>query len=583
MQMNSGGSAPEKRPQLSAAFAASRGAFASVGVFSFFTNLLMLTGPLYMLQVYDRVLTSGSIPTLIALSVLVFMLYAFMGILEFIRTRIMVRIGVQLDERLGEKAFDAVQRHAIKRTPNVGAQPVRDLDVIRKFVSGPGPLAFFDTPWMPIYLGVIFSLHPWLGYFALTSAIILFTYALLNEAITRKPTAQANETTMAANAWTEESRRNAEVIGAMGMSEAIRRRWQELHNVALDDGTHASDRAGTIATLSKVTRMILQSGMLGLGAYLAVLQEISPGTMIAGTIIMSRALAPVDQAINQWRAFLEARKSYGRLKLVLDGGPEEEQPMELPEPTGRISVENLMLSIPGVEKPLLQGINFVLESGEALGVLGPSAAGKSTLARALVGVWPPTRGDVRLDGALLEQWNDDQIGKSIGYLPQNVELFSATIEQNIARFQPDASPEKVVEAAKMADVHEMILRLPDGYGTQIGEGGAMLSAGQRQRVGLARALYGNPVFVVLDEPNSNLDAEGEAAVITAINSMKKMGASVVVIAHRPSAISSVDKIVFIKEGTQLAFGPRDEILDKILKSNAPKSPNTPKNKENHDA
>jgi len=567
MQMNSDGSNPKRRPQLSEAFAASRGAFTSVGVFSFFTNLLMLTGPLYMLQVYDRVLTSSSIPTLIALSALVFLLYAFMGILEFIRTRIMVRIGVQLDERLGNKAFDAVQRHAIKRTPNVGAQPVRDLDVIRKFVSGPGPLAFFDTPWMPIYLGVIFLLHPWLGYFALASAIILFTYALLNEIITRKPTAQANETTMAANSWTEESRRNAEVIGAMGMSEAIRKRWQELHDVALEDSTHASDRAGTIATLSKVTRMILQSGMLGLGAYLAVLQEISPGTMIAGTIIMSRALAPVDQAINQWRSFLEARKSYGRLKLVLDGGPEEEQPMELPAPTGRISVENLLLSIPSLDKPLLQGINFMLEPGEALGVLGPSAAGKSTLARALVGVWPPTRGNVRLDGALLEQWSDDQIGKYIGYLPQNVELFSATIEQNIARFQPDASPEKVVDAAKMADVHEMILRLPDGYGTQIGESGAMLSAGQRQRVGLARALYGNPVFVVLDEPNSNLDAEGEAAVITAINRMKKMGTSVVVIAHRPSAISTVDKIVFIKEGTQLAFGPRDEILEKILKSN----------------
>ncbi|VAV97411.1 Type I secretion system ATPase [hydrothermal vent metagenome] len=555
--------------RLKKAFEACRGAFVSVGVFSFFTNLLMLTGPLFMLQVYDRVLTSGSIPTLVALVVLVVLLYVFMGILEYVRTRILVRIGVRLDEQLGGNAFDAVQHHAIKRTANVGSHPVRDLDQVRQFVSGPGPLAFFDTPWMPVYLGVIFLLHPWLGYYAVVGAIILFVYAVVNDAITRKPAAKANETTMISNALTEESRRNAEVIGAMGMSEAIRKRWQQLHAAALVDNTHVNDRAGSISALSKVTRMMLQSGMLGLGAYLAVKQEISPGTMIAGTIILSRALSPVEQAITHWRAFLGARKSYGRLKLVLDEAPERVQPMDLPSPEGKISVENLLVTVPGLEKPLLQGINFVLEPGEALGVLGPTGAGKSTLARTLVGVWPPTRGGVRLDGALLDQWNDAQLGKYIGYLPQNVELFSATIEENIARFQPDASPEKVVEAAKMADVHEMILRLPDGYGTQIGDGGSVLSAGQRQRIGLARALYGKPVFVVLDEPNSNLDAEGEAAVIHAIKALKEAGSSVVVIAHRPSAIGVVDKILFIKEATQLAFGPRQEVLDKILKSRSP--------------
>ncbi len=555
----------EKKSELGQAFAACRNAFYSIGAFSFFTNLLMLTGPLYMLQVYDRVLASGSVPTLIALSILVVLMYGFMGVLEFIRTRMLVRIGVRLDEQLGDKTFDAVQQHAIRRTPNVGSQPVRDLDTIRQFISGPGPLAFFDVPWMPVYLGVIFLLHPWLGYFALASAVILFSYAILNEVITRKPAARANETAMISNAWTEESRRNAEVIGAMGMSGAVRGRWQELHSAALQDGTHASDRAGMIATLSKVTRMVLQSGMLGLGAFLAVMQQISPGTMIAGTIIMSRALSPIDQAINHWRAFLGARKAYARLKLVLDGAPQKEQPMELPRPEGRFLVESLILRAPGVDKPLLRGIEFALEPGEALGVLGPSGAGKSTLARALIGVWPPAGGAVRLDGAKLEQWNESQIGQYMGYLPQTVELFSATIEQNIARFQPDASPEKIVEAAKMADVHEMILRLPEGYGTQIGEGGAALSAGQRQRIGLARALYGNPVFVVLDEPNSNLDAEGEAAVIRAISAMKKAGTTVVVIAHRPSAISVVDKIIFIKEGVQLAFGPRDEVLEKILK------------------
>jgi len=569
--MSSIDSNPLKRSELGKAFLACRGAFISVGVFSCFSNLLMLTGPLYMLQVYDRVLTSGSMPTLVALSVLVVLLYVFMGILEFIRTRIMVRVGLTLDENLSSQTFGAVQLHAIRRTPNIGSQPVRDLDTIRQFISGPGPLAFFDTPWMPLYLGVIFALHPWMGYFALVSAFILFTYAILNEVITRKPAAKANETAMQSNAWTEESRRNAEVIGAMGMSVGVHARWQELHDVSLNDGTHASDRAGTISALSKVTRMMLQSGMLGLGAYLAVLQEISPGTMIAGTIIMSRALSPVEQAISQWRGFLNARKSYGRLKLVLDGAPKAEEPMELPQPEGRLSVENLLLTVPGLEKPLLQGINFALEPGEALGVLGPSGAGKSTLARGLVGVWPPTRGDVRLDGASLKHWNSTQLGKNIGYLPQSVELFSATVEQNIGRFQLDASSEKVVEAAKMADVHEMILRLPDGYGTQIGEGGAVLSAGQRQRIGLARALYGAPVFVVIDEPNSNLDSEGEMAVIKAIDAMKKIGTSVVVIAHRPSAISIVDKVLFIKEGIQVAFGPRDEVLDKILKPKLPQS------------
>ncbi len=553
-----------KRSVVRKAFDACRGAFISTGIFSFFTNILMLTGSMYMLQVYDRVLASGSIPTLVALTVLVVILFMFMGVLEYIRTRVLVRVGLRLDEQLGSITFDAVQMHAIKRTPNVGAQPVRDLDGIRQFVSGPGPLAFFDTPWMPVYLAFIFMLHPMLGYFAIFAGIVLFIFAILNDVVTKKPAAKANETTMISNALTEESRRNAEVIGAMGMQNAIRARWQKLHADALTDSTHVNDRAGSIAAFSKVMRMMFQSGMLGLGAYLAVLQEISPGTMIAGTIILSRALAPIEQAIGQWRPFLAARKSYARLKLVLDDAPIREQPMELPQPKGRILAENILVNIPTVEQPLLQGINFKLESGEAVGVLGPSGAGKSTLARVLVGVWPPTRGGVRLDDALLEQWNDTQLGKFIGYLPQTVELFSATIEENISRFEPEASPEAVVEAAKMANVHEMILRLPEGYGTQIGDGGSALSAGQRQRIGLARAMYGNPVFVVLDEPNSNLDAEGEAAVIHAINKMKETGTSIVVIAHRPSAIAAVDKILFIKDGVQLAFGPRQEVLDKIL-------------------
>ncbi len=560
---------------LEEAFSACKVAFAYAGLFSFFVNLLMLTGPLFMLQVYDRVLTSGSIPTLVALALLVALLYVFMGILEYVRTRILVRIGLRLDEQLASSTFDVVQTHAIKRTPGVGSQPVRDLDNIRQFVSGPAPLSFFDAPWMPVYIAVIFVLHSLMGYYAVAAAIILFVYAVLNDVMTRKLAAKSNETVMASNALTEESRLNAETIGAMGMQDAVRGRWQELHAAAMRDGTRVNDRAGGISSLSKVTRMMLQSGMLGLGAYLAVKQEISPGTMIAGTIILSRALSPVEQAITHWRSFLNTRKAYSRLKLVLEGAPSKEEPMELPSPKGHISVDGLLVTVPGADKPLLQGINFAIEPGEAVGILGPSGAGKSTLARTLVGVCPPTRGSVDIDGAPLEQWNDGQLGKYIGYLPQSVELFSATIWENISRFQADASPEDIVAASRKADVHELILGLPDGYGTRVGEGGIALSAGQRQRIGLARAMFGNPVFVVLDEPNSNLDADGEVAIINAIKAIKRAGASVVVIAHRPSAIAAVDKILFIRNGSQLAFGPRQEVLDKILHSSKSPSSNSP--------
>ncbi len=547
------------------AFRACRAAFGFTGLFSFFINLLMLTGPLFMLQVYDRVLTSRSIPTLVALTLLVVGLYAFMALLEFVRSRILVRIGRRLDEQLSGRVFDSIISHALRRTPHVGSQPARDLDSMRQFVAGPGPAAFFDAPWTPVYIGVIFLLHAWLGIFAVVGAIILFIFALANELLTRGPTARANQSAISAHTMTEESRRNAESIGAMGMTGAMRRRWLKQHEESLDDNTHASDRAGTITAMSKATRLMLQSGILGFGAYLAVLQEITPGTMIAASIILSRALNPIEQAITQWRAFISARKAHQRLKVVLAEAPEEEPAMQLPEAKGNLSVENVVATAPGLDTPLLQGMNFSVEPGEAVGVLGPSGAGKSTLARAIVGVWPLLRGKVRLDGAALEQWPPEQLGTALGYLPQDAELFSGTVAENISRFAAQPDPELVVKAAQLADVHEMILKLPDGYSTRIGEGGSALSAGQRQRVGLARALYGSPKFVVLDEPNANLDSEGEAAVINAIQSLKSAGAAVMVVAHRPSAISAVDKILFLRDGRQLAFGPRDEILSKILK------------------
>ena len=415
---------------------------------------------------------------------------------------------------------------------------------------------------------MIFLLHVWLGIFAVIGGVVLFIFAMLNEMLTRSPSSRANASAIAAHTMTEESRRNAESIGAMGMTKAMRDRWLAKHNEALDDNTHASDRAGTITAMSKATRLMMQSGILGLGAYLAVLQEITPGTMIAASIILSRALNPIEQAITQWRGFIAARKANARIKSVLAAAPAVEPPMALPEPEGHFAAENLIVTAPGLETPLLQGLNFKLEPGEAVGVLGPSGAGKSTLSRALVGVWPILKGTVRLDGASLDQWNPEQLGKAVGYLPQDVELFSGTVAENISRFSAEPDAEAVVKAAKLADVHEMILRLPDGYSTLIGEGGSALSAGQRQRVGLARALYGDPKVVVLDEPNANLDSDGEAAVIHAIEALKAAGTTVVVVAHRPSAIHAVDKILFIREGRQLAFGPRDEILAKILKSPA---------------
>ena len=540
-----------------------RSALLNTGLFSCIINLLMLTGPLFMLQVYDRVLTSRSLPTLVALTLLVAALFTFMGLLELVRSRILVRIGQRVDEEFGDKVFDQVITHALLRTPNIEGQPLRDLDSVRQFISGPGPFALFDAPWVPVYLAVIYLMHPWMGMLATVGAVLLLVFAVINEMATRKPMAEAAKTAMDAQSFADECRRNAEVIGAMGMLASIRRRWKALHDNSVGIQINASDRGGTVTSSSKAMRMFLQSAMLALGAFLAVGQEITPGTMIAGSIIMSRALAPLEQAITQWRGFLSFRGARQRLNLVLGGAGQTETLMPLPEPVGSIAVEHLIVTAPQTNKTILQDINFDLDPGQALGVIGPTAAGKTTLARALVGVWPLAKGVVRLDGAPFDQWPAEQIGAYIGYLPQDVELFAGTVEENISRFHPEPDPEAIVEAAKHANVHELILNLPDGYNTTIGEGGSVLSAGQRQRVALARALYNDPVFVVLDEPNANLDAEGEAALSKAIRSLKKRGCTVVVVAHRPGAVSDVDLLLFLREGRQQAFGPRDEVLAQV--------------------
>lgn len=548
------------RPTLAGALSACRGALIGIGAISFFTNLLMLTGPLFMLQIYDRVLTSRSVPTLVALLVLVAGLFAFMGLLELIRSRLMVRVGLRIDRILNGPVFDTILRAGSLSKSQKDTQTLRDLDQLRQFISGPGPLAIFDMPWAPVYFAVIFMFHWWLGMVAVVGAAILLVLSLLNEFASKKPLAEASAKTAKSFALAEAGRRNAEVLRSMGMSDAYHDRWASHRHEALGSHTRASDVAGTITSVTKVTRLFLQSLMLATGAYLALQQIVTPGIMIAASIILSRALAPIEQAVGNWRAFISARQGARRIKTALETLPANDARMALPEPKGKLSVARLYAAPPGIKEPVLKAINFKLEPGDALGVIGPSASGKSTLARALVGVWPALRGAVRLNRAALDQWDPKQLGRSIGYLPQDVELFDGTVEENIGRFDPERNSENVVAAAQRAGVHDLILHLPDGYKTQIGEGGAVLSAGQRQRVALARALYGNPILVILDEPNSNLDAEGESALTEAILNLREEGCAVIVMAHRPSAIAAVNLLLVLRDGRQVGFGPKDEVL-----------------------
>ena len=551
--------------EISEVYKASRSTLIAAAVFSCMVNILMLTGPLFMLQVYDRVLASGSVPTLVALIIIVAALYAYYGFLEFLRARLMVRLGRRVEEKLRGRVFDAVTTHALRRTPGVGSQPLNDLATIRQYLSGQGPFAFFDMPWMPFYLGIIFLMHWLLGVAALGAAITIFMLAVWSERATRGPLQEAMKSTVKAAVMTDEGRRNAEALYSLGMTGTMRQRWVDIQQVALDHQTIANDAGGMLGASSRVLRLFIQSGILALGAYLAILGQISPGAMIAASIIMSRALAPVEQAVANWQQFLGFRKARERLGQALRIVPRDKALMKLPPPAGRLAVENLTVMLPGVEKPLLQGLTFSVEPGEGIGVIGPTGAGKSTLARALVGIIVPTRGHVRFDGATLDQRDPDELGAMIGYLPQDVQLFDGSAAQNISRFRPDANPDDIVAAAKLANVHDLIMRLPDGYNTPLGENGARLSTGQRQRVALARALYGEPKLMILDEPNSALDAEGEAALDFAIRQAMARGAAVVVIAHRPSALAAIPKMMVLADGKTAALGPRDEIMRKVMR------------------
>src|SRR4051812_14745326 len=549
--------------ELSSALSACRSALLGIGLITGVINVLYLTGSFFMLEIYDRVLPSRSVPTLVGLAVLAAVLYAFQGILDFLRSRILVRIGASLDEDLSPRVYDVLVRQTLCTRAGDGLQCVRDLDQVRAFLST-GPAAFFDLPWMPLYLGICFLFHPWIGIAAGFGALLLVILTLLTEVLTRTPVREAAAFGAQRMVLAEASRRNAEALTALGMAGRLGAVWGGVNGQYMTAQQRASDVAGGLGAFSKVFRMLLQSGVLGFGAYLVINQQATAGIIIASSILTARALAPVELVIANWKGFVAARQSWWRLKELLRLLPAKAQPLALPRPTAALSVESVSGVPPGTTKMVVQDVAFRLQAGHGLGIIGPSASGKSSLARVLVGVWQPARGKVRLDGAALEQWSSEALGRHVGYLPQELELFAGTVAQNIARFDPDAEPESVIVAAQAANVHTLILHLPDGYETPIGDGGQGLSAGQRQRIALARALYGAPFLVVLDEPNSNLDAAGEQALTHAILGVRARGGLVVVIAHRPSALAGVDQVLVMAEGKVQAFGPKDEVLGKVL-------------------
>lgn len=565
---------PTSRPQLrrppsnalSKVMSSSRGVLLGMALVSGIINVMMLTSPLFMMQVYDRVLGSQSVPTLMLLFALVLLAFLFQGGLESIRVRVLALIGERIDEEIGPKVHAAMAELPLRmsRGSHESLQSFRDLDSIRSFLGGPGPAALYDIPWMPFYFVVLFMLHWSIGAFLLVGAVILVALTIATELRSRGPMRSAIEAQSIRNHFAEATSRNAEVARAMGMMGALGARWQDSHEKFLQSQRRATFVVGGLATVARLLRMVLQSAILALAAYLAIKQEISAGTIIAATVLGGRALAPIDQAIGSWRGFVSARQGFARLTRLLTAVPEAQELFPLPAPKERLAVENLVVAAPGSKSPILKRASFSLDAGQGMGIVGPSAAGKSTLARAIVGVWAPHAGKVTLDGTSIDQWSPEALGPSIGYLPQDVQLFDGTIAENIARFSPDTNPDKVIKAARAAAFHDAVVAMEDGYNTQIGAGGASLSAGQRQRIGLARALYGDPFLVVLDEPNANLDGEGEAAVVEAIKSVRSRGGIAVVVAHRPSALAAVDMVLAIKAGEGIAFGPRDAVMSRLM-------------------
>lgn len=549
--------------------------FIIVGLFSLCINLLMLTPAMYMLQVYDRVVTSGSHSTLVMLTLIMVLMMLTIAGLEWVRSQILVRVSTKMETLMNTRLFNASFKQALySGGVNSNGQPLSDLTQLRQFMTGNGLFAFFDAPWLPIYIAVMFIFHPLYGWMGVFSAILLACLAVANEKLTRKLLTEANKEAMGAQAYVAKNLRNAEVIESMGMLENVRNRWVEKNRMVLALQSVASRRAGLMTSVSKSTRLLVQSLILGLGAYLVIEQQITPGLMIAGSILLGRALSPIDLMIGNWKGFVAARGQYARLNEVLNKIPEEKERMPLPAPKGVLSVEAATIAPPGTRAPVVKNVTFKAEPGDIIGMIGPSAAGKSSLARAILGIWPSLGGKVRLDGADIFSWSREELGPYVGYLPQDIELFEGSISENIARFG-DVDPEKVVEAAKMAGVHELVLRLPEGYDTVIGANGGALSGGQRQRIGLARALYGKPRLVVLDEPNSNLDDQGDAALAVALKALKESLATVIIISHKTSVLASVDKLLVMRDGMLVMYGPKQEVLEK-MKGLAPAQQQVPR-------
>jgi ATP-binding cassette, subfamily C, bacterial PrsD len=574
MKLRTGGQRSQSSEVLSA-LQACRQAVGGIAVFSAIINILMLSGSLYMLQVYDRVLSSRSISTLVGISLILLAAYILQGSLDTLRSKMLARVGARFDELLSGRIFDLIATLPLRGAKQADSmQPIRDLDNIRGFLSGTGPTALFDMPFMPIFFACCFLIHPWIGVMSVGGGIIIVGLTILTEVKSRGPMSDLTRSLAERHVLAETSRRNAEAVRALGMRGFLAERFAGVNAKHVDDGLRASNAASGIAVAAKVFRMILQSSALGLGAYFVIRNEMTGGAMIAASILMSRALAPIEIAVANWKGFVSARQGYRRLEHILSVVPPQDSRLSLPAPKGTLAVQDVYIGPPGASLPIVQAVSIQMRAGQGLGLIGPSASGKSTLARALVGVWPTLRGEVRLDGATLDQWEPDDLGRHVGYLPQDVELFEGTVAENIARFHPGASAQSIIAAAKAAGAHEMILQLADGYDTKIGEGGAVLSGGQRQRVALARALYGDPFLVVLDEPNASLDGAGDEALNQAILSVRQRGGIVVVITHRPAALGNVDLVAIMDGGRIKSIGPRDEVLQSVMKRNnvAPAQP-----------
>lgn len=545
----------------------SRGLYWMVAVFSFFVNMLMLTGPLYMLNVYDRVLGSRSLETLIALSVLVAFLYGMMGIMDYVRGRIMGRVGARFQATMDRRVFAAVLKAStINKATKQAATGLRDLESVQRLITSPALMAVFDLPWTPLFFLGIFIFHPLMGLLGLVGGVILIGVAITNQLTTRKPLQKANAATFQSETMGAQIRQESEMVHALGMRDAAFSRWQIARGESLDATIAAADGAGTFSAMTKTFRLFLQSAMLGLGAYLVLQGELTPGAMIAGSILLGRALAPIELIVGQFATFQKGREGWRNLSTLLGNVPADDARTTLPQPAARIVADQVTVIPPGEQTASLRMISFAVQPGQAVGVIGTSGAGKTTLARALTGIWRPAGGKIRLDGAALDQYNPDVLGQHIGYLPQRVQLFDGTIKENIARMSMQPNDAAVVEAAKKAAAHEMILKLPDGYDTRVASNGGRLSGGQIQRIGLARALYGNPVVLVLDEPNSNLDNEGSNALNNAIKLTKEEGKIVFIMAHRPAAIQECDLLLVIENGARRAFGPKDQVLQEMVKN-----------------